>query len=371
MGKDIKAKVVISAVNFTSGGPLSVLLDCLKALKAYRYNNNFDITVLVHKRELVSAFLNDFNIIEFPLIKTSWLKRIDFEYLKSKKISKEINPKIWISLHDMTPNVTAEVQYVYCHNPAPFYSVSSKEVSLDFKFFLFNQFYRYLYRINIKKNKFVIVQQDWLRTQFEKNYKVNTIVAYPNLQEVSEVYKQNESVKKDNFVFFFPSFPRVFKNFEVILEAASLLEKYRHDFKVIITLDGEENKYSKMLYSKYSKCSAIDFIGKLNRDEVFVNYDDADCLIFPSKLETWGLPISEFKPFNKPILLADLPYAHETVGRYEEVSFFNPDDAHSLSVLMGKLIDGTIEFDGNSIDTPKDPFFVNWDGLVSFLLENN
>ena len=122
MGKDIKTKIVISAVNFTSGGPLSVLLDCLKALKNYEYVKKFEITVLVHKRILVNDFLDDFNVLEFPLIKSSWIKRLDFEYRKSKALSEALNPKIWISLHDMTPNVAAEVQYVYCHNPAPFYS---------------------------------------------------------------------------------------------------------------------------------------------------------------------------------------------------------------------------------------------------------
>ncbi|WP_406824408.1 glycosyltransferase [Pedobacter sp. KACC 23697] len=371
MGESLRTKVVISAVNFTSGGPLSVLIDCLTALLKYDHLDQFEVTVLVHRKELVSQFIKHFHIVEYPEVKSSWLKRLNFEYRKSKVLSEEINPKIWISLHDMTPNVTAEVQYVYCHNPAPFYSVTAKEISLDFKFFLFNQFYKYLYGINIKQNKFIIVQQEWLRARFEKIYNVKTIVAYPNLQEVGEFSYKKEIVKNGTFVFFFPSFPRVFKNFEVILEAAALLQKNRQDFKVIITLDGKENKYSKMLYAKYSKYESIDFIGKLDRNEVFVNYDNADCLIFPSKLETWGLPISEFKPYNKPILLADLPYAHETVGRYEKVSFFNPDDADSLSVLMDKLIDGKLEFEGNSIDTPKAPFFINWDGLVSFLLGKN
>ena len=34
-----------------------------------------------------------------------------------------------------------------------------------------------------------------------------------------------------------------------------------------------------------------------------------DFLIFPSLLETWGLPISEFEQTNKKMILANLPYA--------------------------------------------------------------
>lgn len=50
-------------------------------------------------------------------------------------------------------------------------------------------------------------------------------------------------------------------------------------------------------------------------------YNTSDCLIFPSKLETWGLPISEMKFFGKPILIADELYAKETVGGYDKVQF--------------------------------------------------
>jgi len=32
-----------------------------------------------------------------------------------------------------------------------------------------------------------------------------------------------------------------------------------------------------------------------------------------------GMPITEFKATGKPILAADLPYAHETIGEYGQV----------------------------------------------------
>lgn len=374
MGKDIKTKIVVSAVNFTSGGPLSVLLDCLGALKEYKNIHQFDVTVLVHRMALVSSFLNDFNFREFPLIKSSWLKRVNFEYYECRNIDREIKPAIWISLHDMSPNVSAEKQYVYCHNPSPFYKMKFKEVLLDFKFFLFNQFYKYLYRVNIKNNKYVIVQQNWLRNEFAKNYAVKTIVAYPTLEKnfKSSPLTFNETINKadDNFVFFFPSFPRVFKNFELILKAAIILAKSRTDFKLIITLKGNENKYSRALFAKYSSCQNIEFLGKLSRNEVYKQYETTDCLLFPSKLETWGLPISEFIPFNKPILLADIPYAHETVANYSKVKFFDPENAQTLSLLMSQLINGNLTYDENHIAKPNEPFFLNWDGLIPFLLES-
>ena len=54
---------------------------------------------------------------------------------------------------------------------------------------------------------------------------------------------------------------------------------------------------------------------------MYEKYNKIDCLIFPSKLETWGLPISEFMAFDKPMLIADLPYAHETAAGAKYVAF--------------------------------------------------
>ena len=67
------------------------------------------------------------------------------------------------------------------------------------------------------------------------------------------------------------------------------------------------------------------------RDRILLRYAKADCLLFPSKLETWGIPISEFQQTGKPMLVIDLPYAHETVGSYHAVSFFPPGDPQVFS----------------------------------------
>ena len=102
-------------------------------------------------------------------------------------------------------------------------------------------------------------------------------------------------------------------------------------FEVLLTINGNENKYSQMIYKRYNKVKNIKFIGLQTREKVFDIYAQSDCLIFPSKLETWGLQISEYKLFNKPMIVADLPYAHETVGDYNMVNFFMPDNKEMLA----------------------------------------
>ncbi|MGL6098193.1 MAG: glycosyltransferase, partial [Fusobacteriaceae bacterium] len=172
--------------------------------------------------------------------------------------------------------------------------------------------------------------------------------------------------------FFYPAFPRVFKNFEIICEAAkSFEEKGVNNLEFILTIEKGMNKYGDYIYEKYKNIKSIKFIGKLSREEVFSYYDYSDVLIFPSKLETWGLPISEFKEFNKPMLLSDLPYAKETVGNYQKVNFFNPYLDKELKTKIEKLIKGSISTENykkNQIQIENK--FMGWENLVKKLLND-
>jgi glycosyltransferase involved in cell wall biosynthesis len=108
----------------------------------------------------------------------------------------------------------------------------------------------------------------------------------------------------------------------------------------------------------------------MDKDTLYQHYAMADCLIFPSRVETWGLPISEFSQTGKPMLLADLPYAHETSAGSKQVAFFNPEKPEELQVMMRRLIDGDSSFlkkvEKKSI---KDPKAENWEELFKRLLD--
>ena len=371
-----KKTIVLSGINLIEGGPLTIYKDCLRCVEKY-FLENYEIVALVHNRELFSEFDSKIKFIEFMDSKKSYLKRFYYEYFYFKRLSKKLKPYLWFSLHDMTPNVVTDKRAVYCHNPIIFYDVKRKDMINEFKMFMFSRFYKYIYKINIKKNNFVVVQQDWIRKRFKKIFKIkNVVVAHPNvvIDDSNNNYKNTKIVKNS---FLYPSFSRIFKNFEVICKAVEILEnKNIENFKVYLTIDGSENIYSKEIVEKYGRLKCIEFIGLQTRENLMKYYSKIETVIFPSKLETWGLPISEAKAFGKNIILADLEFAHETLGTYEKVMFFGPDDAEKLAEKMEMLINDdenmkNIEFDGNFEKNIEKPFCKNWKELFDILLLDN
>jgi len=362
----MKKIIVISAINIRSAGPLSILHDLLNYLDA-NLATSYKIIALVHSKSITPNTKN-INYIEFPKSITSYLYRLYYEYFYFHKLSKELNPYLWLSLHDMTPRVNASIQAVYCHNPTPFYNLTKKNFLLDKNITLMSFLYKFIYQINIHQNNFIIVQQNWMKNEFKKMFGIkNIIVANPNINiSIPTDIKRTQNDKK---VFFYPSFPRAFKNFEVICEAVSKLDKkYNDKFEVLITIYGNENKYAQMIHKKYKDVKNIKFIGLKTRKKVFEIYAQSDCLIFPSKLETWGLPISEYKLFNKPIMAADLPYAHETVGNYNKVNFFKPNDVKMLARYIVAFLENNLIFVKHEAPKKSRLRAESWSELCNILL---
>lgn len=166
------------------------------------------------------------------------------------------------------------------------------------------------------------------------------------------------------YVLLYPALPRAFKNFEVICEAAARLRPEiasRIEFR--LTLNGNENRYARAIVQRYKHIDCLKFIGRQSRQAMQEHYACSDAIIFPSRLETWGLPISEGKAYNKALLVADLPYARETVGNYDRVAFIEPGNADTWANKISELSTGDLIFDGNQIEDPAQPFAADWDQL--------
>lgn len=366
--------IVISAVNLVEGGTLVILQDCLRYLSELASREGYRIVAIVYSKEL--AKFPNIEYIETQWPKKRWLNRLWYEYIYMKKISKRIGGVyLWFSLHDTTPSVDAERQAVYCHNPFPFYKWKWNEIFFAPKIVLFALFSKFIYRKNIYDNDFVIVQQLWIKNAFIKMFNLKDekiIISLPDKPLVEDNYQSRGASKISDYQFIYAASPNSHKNFECICEAVNLLEKKGvTGFKVLITVTGNENRYAEWLYKKWgNNLSSLKWIGFQKREELFQLYKESDCLVFPSKAETWGLPISEFANYEKPMLLADRPYARETAAGSKLTTFFNPDRPDWLAEHMRKVIIGELRcLEPVEAITIKKPVVDNWAALFDILLK--
>lgn len=364
--------IVISAVNLRKGGTLSILRDCLRYLSELVRGGEYRVVALVHRRDLCDY--DGIEYIEMPDTIKSWGRRLWCEYVTMGRISRELAPVyLWLSLHDTSPRVKADRQAVYCQTSFPFYRWNLRDFRMDFKIPLFAMFTKYAYKVNVRSNRYLIVQQNWLREGLSRMLGVERsrfIVAPPQRKSAGVV---PEDVRKDGYMFFYASTPDCHKNFETLCSAARLLEKEVGEgvFRVVLTLSGEENRYSRWLRKEWGDVKSVDFAGFMSKERLYGHYKSADCLVFPSRVETWGLPVTEYMEASPhgTMLLADLPYSHETASGASKVCFFDPSDPVQLKDRMKELINNDcVMLAPVSEQQIEDPQAGSWKELFGILI---
>lgn len=351
------------------GGIFTILNTVLQQFSESNISNEFQIIALVNNKDTFNY--KNIECIEFPKSKKSWFYRIYYEYFYFKKLSKKIKPDIWLSLHDTSPNVIAKKRFVYLHHPNTLRKVGLKDWYFDYKVGIFSLLYDFLFKINIKQNHTVFVQQHWIKEIFEKRFKISNIkVAIPEFTE--EITQEKIDLDQTKTHFFYPSFPKSFKNIEFIFEAINLLDASiieKSEFH-ITGLQNNPDKYARSIYNKYKNFKNVKYLNLLDRNTILKYYNSIDCLIFPSKMETWGLPITEAKAYKKQMLLANLPYAKETCGNYENVSFFNLENPSELAKQITEIVNKSHQFQGNTYPYNTNDIIKNWKDFTTYIIES-
>jgi glycosyltransferase involved in cell wall biosynthesis len=250
-----------------------------------------------------------------------------------------------LSFQNVIISHTKIKQILYVHNSLPF---------IDYKFTLKENRHLWIYQNiigrsiikSIKKADKVIVQTEWMKKACIKKSgiesgKIDVIPPQINL-DIKNFFEPNE---KSLSTFFYPASEFTYKNHKVIVEACKKLkDKNINNFKVIFTLKGDENEHISELYkeSKHQQLP-IEFVGSLAREQVFDLYTKS-VLLFPSYIETFGLPMLEAKLYKGIILASDCPFSHEILNGYENAYFFDPFKADELEELIENILTNKIKY---------------------------
>ena len=184
----------------------------------------------------------------------------------------------------------------------------------------------------------VLVQTNWMKEEIVRQCKIPAERVQVKFPPVEMPKTDPWHMEEGHAVFFFPAGPPAYKNHRTFLKACELLKKRGcTDWEAVWTLNGDENDGIRALKKEAEeKALPIRFVGMMSREDLFAQYARS-VLVFPSYIETIGLPLLEARSVGAPILAADCLYARDGVGDYEKAEFFETFDAKKLSEMMERF----------------------------------
>lgn len=328
-------RIMVFDVPAESGGALTIL------------NQYYDAAIKDEENEWIFVVstpdlkeTKNVKVFNYPWIKKSWFHRLYFDKSIAHKLVEKNEVDEILSLQNVTIPKVKVKQTLYLHQPLPFVE-KRYSVSENFKFWVYQNIISKMIFKSIKEADKVIVQTKWI---------MNSAIDKANVAKEKFVLKQPElniEIKKNYApderevrLFFYPASGLIYKNHEVIINACRLLkDRGVSNYKVVFTLKGDENKHiSKLREIVLGENLPIEFLGSMSINNVYEYYSKA-VLIFPSYIETFGLPMLEAKMHRSPILASDCAFSHEILEGYDKVHYFDPFDTLQLTTLMRMVLD--------------------------------
>ncbi|HGF8082629.1 glycosyltransferase [Enterococcus faecium] len=317
-------RVVVNDIAASEGGAMSVLKDFYEEVREFGADHEWIFLLGDYYLEETP----NIKVYVYPEIKKSWLKRLNFDFYFGKKIINEFNPDIYLSLQNTATLGVKATQIVYLHQCLPYqkernFSLFKKE---EYKYAIYQRYigtiYNFLFRVTAAN---IIVQTKWMKSTLQSKLSNSIYQIYPNL-----IIENNKDFKLATkpIKFFYPAADLLYKNHEIIFEAVNkLVKKNVGDFKVYLTINKKEIKNEEFY------C----FLGNIPQEEVFSYYQNS-VLLFPSYIETYGLPLKEAQFFGTPILASKTDFSKEVLTGYSKKKFFHKYSSDELSILMKELI---------------------------------
>jgi len=294
------------------------------------YDTENDYYIFVSPKYTYSKELPNCHFIRVDAKST--LKRIKWDYLGMKKWSERYNiyPDKIVSLQNTGVLFNNVQQIIYLHTPIPFveykWNLWKKN---ERRLWFYKKIYPYFIKSTLNKNTLLVVQSNWLKETVSNFFKISrdsVLVNVPSIHDNVDNIERSINEKHTKERYFYPAADYKYKNHEIIIEALRLLKvnnfsRYK-SIEVVFTLD--KNSYVNKLALNAGVLDKLVFIGKLDKSEMIKMYQSSNAILFPSYIETFGLPLIEAAAFGKSIYCSEERYAREVIGEYKGVKFINP-----------------------------------------------
>lgn len=332
--------IIVNATAARTSGALSILKQFVKNIPLA----SEDLYYIFVDPEV--SIVVDSDCIEFIHVNTrSWLKRIAWDAwgIKNWLSKRNIKPSLIISLQNTGVNYSEDIpQLIYYHQLLPLsrhkWDIRKKE---EFPLFVYKYFYSFFVSLYRHGKSYFIVQIPSVKEAFLKKFNVNSknvFVIPPEIPNVSLENLEDTKLEIGKTHFIYPATLFVYKNHRLLLQTLRILKEEEFDvfnnIRIHFTLREEDLR----IFPEF--VDVVDSVvceGVVSFNKLLGLYNSSDALLFPSYIESFGLPLLEAAGVGIPIIASDLPYVHDVVGEYQGVTYANYKDARAWAAEMKKV----------------------------------
>jgi glycosyltransferase involved in cell wall biosynthesis len=262
-------------------------------------------------------------------------------------LKNKITADLIVSMQNTTINYIKGVgQIVLYQNSIPLSDEKwNPLISSERVLFYYKHIYPYFVKRYINSQTIFIAPTNWVREKLILKFRIpaeNVVTIYSEIHysDIQSVVPQN--FDRSYYHFFYPSNNSKHKNHSILLSALKMM---RDDLNIDIskvklhfTLNPDRDNYLIKIIKQYKLAYNIVFEGILSKQNMDSYYKASDAMLFPSLIESFGLPLVEAAQFGIPILSADLPYAREVICKYSGAVFLPPKNPSDWARNMAKCI---------------------------------
>ena len=232
-----------------------------------------------------------------------------------------------LCLANIPPPINTSVKTsIFFHNSLLLNPLSQK-VSIKNRI---TNFLKFCYLKYYNQNDYYwVVQTQLVNTLLKENLNINLdqILTYPVFKEFFELNHAKKYINEFVYVSSIVSHKNHKRLINAFIKAAKNSDK---EIKLHLTLDKVE-----LTKSVFPKNLKVKFHGTLSNDAVNKLYNSCEFAIYPSLVESFGLPLIESAQYGCKVIASDLPYVHEIIA---PSLTFDPYSVESIAISILKAI---------------------------------
>lgn len=323
---------IIQASNIHEGGGKVLLRSLVQELSL-----KTKVILLLDQRNPITTELN---LVQYPnlnieLVKPSFFARLKAEF-KLGSYAKQYPDATFFFFGNLPPLLPIKNKVVlYYHTVLYFKKFRLKKSGLVIRFkHAFEAFWVKHFLASVTE---VIVQSEFVKTQFQKEFHFENVKIIPFVNEdaIKEIPKEMMAESEPvDFVYLAAATDH--KNHPTLIEAWRILASEGLFPSLHLTVDKRYLATLTLIENARTQSAAkIVNHGMVPHSKAMSLYLASKAIVFPSLSESFGLPLLEAKKYNLPILASEMDYVRDLI---DPVETFDPTSAKSIARAVKRFL---------------------------------